>query len=58
MWRYLEIYFMPDVSEIPETYICFHKINIGCNRTENNNTFSWACEPLTIVKLKIIYKIS
>jgi len=33
---------------------CFHKINIGCNGTENNHTFSRACEPLTIVKLKIL----
>ena len=33
-----KIYFMPDVSEIPETYICFHKISIGCNVTDNNNS--------------------
>ena len=41
-----------------QKHICFHKINIGCNGTENNHTFSRACEPLTIVKLKILYKIS
>jgi len=37
---------------------CFHKINIGCNGTKNNLTFSRAYEPLTIVKLKILYNIS
>jgi len=40
-----------------QKHICFHKINIECNGTENNHTFSRACEPLTIVKLKILYKI-
>ena len=57
----VEIYFMPDVSENPETcrpMFFLHKINIGCNGTENNNTFLNACEPLTIVKIKILYKIS
>jgi len=34
------------------------KINIGCNATENNHTFSRACDSLTFVKLKILYKIS
>ena len=48
---------MPDVSEIPETDM-FHKINIGCYGTENNHTFSRACESLIIVKLKILYKIT
>jgi len=47
----VEMNFMQDVSEIPETWLCFHKINIGCNGTENNHTFSWAYEPLTIKKL-------
>ena len=40
-----------------QNHICFHKINIGCNGTENNHTFSRACEPPTIVKLKILHKI-
>jgi len=53
----VKIYFMPDVSEIPETDM-FHKINIGCYGTENNHTFSRACESLIIVKLKILYKIT
>ena len=26
--------------------LCFHKINIECNGTENNHTFSRACEPI------------
>ena len=47
---------MPNVSEIPESKVSI-KINIGCNGTENNHTFSRACEPLTIVKSKILYKI-
>ena len=37
---------------------CCHKINIGCNGTENNHTFLRACDSLTFVKLKILYKIS
>jgi len=37
---------------------CFHKINIGCNGTEINHTFSRACEQLNIVKSKILNKIS
>ena len=41
-----------------QKHICFNKINIGCYGTENNHTFSRACDPLTIVKLKIYYKIS
>jgi len=41
-----------------QKHISFHKIYIGCNWTGNNHTFSRACEPLTIVKLKILYKIS
>jgi len=49
----VEIYVMPDVSEIPETYM-FPQNYIGCNGTESNHTFSRACEPLTIVKLKIL----
>jgi len=53
----VEIYFMPDVSEIPEP-LWFHKINIGCNGTENNHTFSRACEPLLnwkfFIKLLIV----
>ena len=35
-----------------------HKINIGCNGTENNHSFLRACDSLTYVKLKILYKIS
>ena len=41
-----------------QKHICFHKINIECNGTENNHIFSRACETLAIVKLKILYKIS
>jgi len=37
---------------------CCHKITIGCNGTENNHTFSRACDSLTFDKLKILYKIS
>jgi len=37
-----------------QKHVCVHKINIGCNGTETNRTVSRACEPLTIVKLKII----
>jgi len=48
---------MPDVSEIPETYICFHKITIACNGTENYHTFSRACGPLVIGIMKILYKL-
>ena len=35
----------------------FHKINIGCNGTKNYHTFSRAREPLTIVKMKVLYNI-
>jgi len=33
---------------------CCHRINIGCNGTEHNHTFSIACDSLTFVKVKII----
>ena len=40
----VRIYIMLDVSEILRNIICCHKINIGCKGTENNHTFSRACE--------------
>jgi len=44
----VEIYFMPEVSEIQKhiLLLCFHKINIGCNRTENYHTISRTTYPL------------
>ena len=44
----VQIYFMPEVSEIQKhiLLLCFHKINIGCNRTENNHTISRTTYPL------------
>ena len=42
-----------------QKHICFHKINIGCNGTFDYmyHTFSKACEPHTMVKLKFLFKI-
>ena len=41
-----EIYIMAVVLKF-QKYVCVHKINIGCNGTENNRTVSRACEPYT-----------
>ena len=41
-----EIYIMAVVLKF-QKHVCVHKINIGCNRTENKRTVSRACEPCT-----------
>jgi len=39
-----EIYIMAVVLKF-QKHVCVHKINIGCNGTENNHTASRAFEP-------------
>ena len=55
----VKIYFIPDVSEIPETYNVSTKLTFDVMGLKITMcTFSKFCEPLTIVQLKFLFKIS